>query len=48
MFSFQPDPTVLQAVVWAVYVVPVMAFFLAPARPKRPAPAPVGNQPAVR
>ncbi|MER6438349.1 iron uptake transporter permease EfeU [Streptomyces sp. NPDC001185] len=48
VFNFQPDPTVLQAVVWALYVVPVMAFFLAPARPKRPAPATVGNQPAAR
>ncbi|MER7676362.1 iron uptake transporter permease EfeU [Streptomyces sp. NPDC096934] len=48
VFNFQPDPTVLQAVVWAVYVVPVMAFFLAPERPKRSAPATVGNQPAAR
>ncbi|MFE4546476.1 iron uptake transporter permease EfeU [Streptomyces sp. NPDC056785] len=48
VFNFQPDPTVLQAVVWAVYVVPVMAFFLAPERPKRSAPAAVGNQPAAR
>ncbi|MEU8945684.1 iron uptake transporter permease EfeU [Streptomyces sp. NPDC048489] len=48
VFNFQPDPTVLQAVVWAVYVVPVMAFFLAPERPKRSAPATVGSQPAAR
>ncbi|MGV9704556.1 iron uptake transporter permease EfeU [Streptomyces sp. NPDC003483] len=48
VFNFQPDPTVLQAVVWAAYVVPVMAFFLAPQRPKRSAPATVGNQPAAR
>ncbi|MET9125943.1 iron uptake transporter permease EfeU [Streptomyces sp. NPDC004528] len=48
VFNFQPDPTVLQAVVWAVYVAPVMAFFLAPQRPKRSAPATVGNQPAAR
>ncbi|MEU1228021.1 iron uptake transporter permease EfeU [Streptomyces sp. NPDC005828] len=32
VFNFQPDPTVLQLVVWAVYVVPVMSFFLAPER----------------
>lgn len=48
VFNFQADPTVLQTIVWAAYVVPVMAFFLAPDRPKRPAPAPVVNQPAER
>ena len=31
VFNFQPDPTVLQAVVWLVYLVPTLAFFLAPA-----------------
>lgn len=29
-FNFQPDPTVLQVVVWALYLVPVLALFLAP------------------
>lgn len=28
--NFQPDPTVLQVVVWALYVIPVLALFLAP------------------
>ena len=31
VFNFQPDPTVLQAVVWLVYLVPTLALFLAPA-----------------
>ncbi|MFE2145649.1 iron uptake transporter permease EfeU [Streptomyces sp. NPDC059456] len=42
VFNFQPDPTVLQAVVWGLYLVPVMAFFLAPERSgsaARPKPA---------
>ncbi|TPQ19174.1 iron uptake transporter permease EfeU [Streptomyces sporangiiformans] len=32
VFNFQPDPTVLQVVVWTLYLVPTLAFFLAPAR----------------
>ncbi|OCC11963.1 iron uptake transporter permease EfeU [Streptomyces sp. PTY087I2] len=43
MFNFQPDPTVLQAVVWAAYIVPVMALFLRPERPRRPAAVPAGS-----
>ncbi len=39
VFNFQPDPTVLQVVVWTVYVIPVMALFLAPQRgPRVPEP----------
>ncbi|MHB9862301.1 iron uptake transporter permease EfeU [Streptomyces sp. YIM S03343] len=30
VFNFQPDPTVLQAVVWLAYLVPTLALFLAP------------------
>ncbi|MFD7816396.1 iron uptake transporter permease EfeU [Streptomyces sp. NPDC059785] len=30
VFNFQPDPTVLQAVVWVLYLVPVLALFLSP------------------
>ncbi|MFI6338117.1 iron uptake transporter permease EfeU [Streptomyces sp. NPDC050535] len=30
VFNFQPDPTVLQVTVWALYLVPTLAFFLAP------------------
>ncbi|MGW1769022.1 iron uptake transporter permease EfeU [Streptomyces sp. NPDC002073] len=29
-FNFQPDPTVLQVTVWALYLVPALALFLAP------------------
>ncbi|MFF2184543.1 iron uptake transporter permease EfeU [Streptomyces sp. NPDC058155] len=46
VFNFQPDPTVVQVTVWALYLVPTMIFFLAPRRGKagqgragRPAPA---------
>ncbi|WP_420033335.1 iron uptake transporter permease EfeU [Streptomyces sp. cg28] len=28
VFNFQPDPTVLQVVVWCLYLIPTMAFFL--------------------
>ncbi|MFG3044611.1 iron uptake transporter permease EfeU [Streptomyces sp. NPDC048241] len=43
VFNFQPDPTVLQVVVWLLYLVPVTTLFLTPersrplARPRRPA-----------
>ncbi|ARP69965.1 iron transporter [Streptomyces pluripotens] len=30
VLNFQPDPTVVQITVWALYVVPVLALFLAP------------------
>ncbi|MEU6390338.1 iron uptake transporter permease EfeU [Streptomyces sp. NPDC046939] len=30
VLNFQPDPTVLQVVVWCVYLVPTLALFLAP------------------
>lgn len=30
VFNFQPDPTVLQVTVWALYLVPVLLFFFAP------------------
>lgn len=46
VFNFQPDPTVVQLSVWALYLIPTMVFFLAPWRGKagrgtsgRPAPA---------
>jgi high-affinity iron transporter len=31
VFNFQPDPTVLQVVVWLLYLIPALALFLAPA-----------------
>ncbi|MFE1456477.1 iron uptake transporter permease EfeU [Streptomyces sp. NPDC058735] len=40
IFNFQPDPTVLQAVVWTLYLVPTLALFFLPSR-TTPAPAPV-------
>ncbi|NGO13875.1 FTR1 family protein [Streptomyces sp. HC44] len=32
IFNFQPDPTVLQVIVWALYLVPTLALFLSPMR----------------
>ncbi|WP_354643677.1 iron uptake transporter permease EfeU [Kitasatospora camelliae] len=32
VFNFQPDPTKLQVWVWALYLVPTLAFFLLPGR----------------
>ncbi|MCX4631868.1 iron uptake transporter permease EfeU [Streptomyces sp. NBC_01443] len=40
VFNFQPDPTVLQVVVWGLYLVPTMVFFLAPQRRSTPADSP--------
>ncbi|MET7638564.1 iron uptake transporter permease EfeU [Streptomyces sp. NPDC005438] len=41
VFNFQPDPTVLQTVVWSLYLVPVLVLFLLPRRSERgPSPAP--------
>lgn len=42
VFNFQPDPTVVQVTVWALYLIPTLVFFLAPRRGsggRRPAPA---------
>ena len=47
IFNFSPQTTVLEAVVWVLYVVPVMALFLRSARrrstsaPSTPTPTPV-------
>ncbi|WAU80017.1 FTR1 family protein [Streptomyces sp. Qhu-G9] len=35
VLNFQPDPTVVQVVVWVAYLVPTLAFFLAPQRSDR-------------
>ncbi|MEU6501122.1 iron uptake transporter permease EfeU [Streptomyces californicus] len=40
VFNFQPDPTVLQVIVWLLYLLPVMALFLAPERARRSTKAP--------
>lgn len=47
MFNFQPNPTVLQVVVWSAYVVPVLSLFLRPARTPSPVPEPT-KQPIAR
>lgn len=36
VFNFQPDPTVLQVVVWLLYLVPTLAFFFSPGRSSSP------------
>jgi high-affinity iron transporter len=46
--NFQPDPTVWQTAVWALYLVPVMALFLAPQRSERPVAPGVGKQSAAQ
>ncbi|MFE5793029.1 iron uptake transporter permease EfeU [Streptomyces sp. NPDC056503] len=38
VLNFQPDPTVLQVTVWALYLIPTLALFLAP----------IGSGPSVR
>ncbi|MFJ9648654.1 iron uptake transporter permease EfeU [Streptomyces sp. NPDC004244] len=38
-FNFQPDPTWLQLGVWALYLVPTLALFLAQGAGRRPQPA---------
>ncbi|RDG39339.1 iron uptake transporter permease EfeU [Streptomyces corynorhini] len=42
VFNFQPDPTVVQVIVWFLYLVPALALFLAPVGFGRPAGVPVG------
>ncbi len=40
VFDFQPDPTVLQVAVWALYLIPALALFFWPGR-TAPAPTPL-------
>ncbi|MEU4355913.1 iron uptake transporter permease EfeU [Streptomyces virginiae] len=40
VFNFQPDPTVLQLAVWALYAVPVLVLFFAERGGRRPASTP--------
>jgi len=42
--NFQPDPTVVQACVWVLYLVPVLFFFLRKQAPATPAGAPAGQR----
>ena len=49
IFNFSPQTTVLEAVVWVLYVVPVMTLFLLSARRRtKPAPAPATDPASVR
>ena len=41
VLNFSPETTVLQALVYAAYLAPVLYLFLRPAPARRPAPAPV-------
>ena len=38
IFNFQPNPTVLQTVVWATYLVPVLVLFLRPTKAQAAGP----------
>ncbi|MFF4320234.1 iron uptake transporter permease EfeU [Streptomyces sp. NPDC001568] len=42
VFNFQPDPTVLQLVVWALYLGVVLTLFLLPVRSGKPSGPPAG------
>ncbi|MEU6760283.1 iron uptake transporter permease EfeU [Streptomyces sp. NPDC046685] len=46
VFNFQPDPTVLQLTVWALYLVPVLTLFLLDRRPPAATPQPAQATPA--
>ncbi|RDI63467.1 iron uptake transporter permease EfeU [Nocardia pseudobrasiliensis] len=44
IFNFRPDPTLLQAIAWAVYLVIVLTLFLRPMRANRTSP-PMASEP---
>jgi high-affinity iron transporter len=46
IFNFNPAPTVIEAIAWLAYLIPVMVLYLRPAGPKpaRPAPATVSTK----
>jgi high-affinity iron transporter len=48
IFNFNPAPTVIEAIAWLAYLIPVMVLYLRPARPRpaRPAPATVSTKAA--
>jgi high-affinity iron transporter len=48
IFNFNPAPTVIEALAWLAYLIPVMVLYLRPARPRpaRPAPATVSTKAA--
>jgi high-affinity iron transporter len=48
IFNFNPAPTVAEAIAWVAYLVPVLAYFLWPQRPKAtPKPSPEPAQQAA-
>ncbi|MFD9412709.1 iron uptake transporter permease EfeU [Streptomyces sp. NPDC059989] len=48
VFNFQPDPTVLQLSVWALYLVPVLVLFFADtSRPAKTKPRPTDKAPVA-
>lgn len=50
VFNFQPDPTVVQVIVWALYLIPTLLLFLAPGRvaPNRATPAAAAATPVAQ
>lgn len=46
LINLTPQPSVLETVAWALYLVPVLAVFLWPSRPAAAAPRSTGNPPA--
>ncbi|RFC75423.1 iron uptake transporter permease EfeU [Streptomyces sp. AcE210] len=46
VFNFQPDPTILQVVVWLLYLIPTLAVFLAPSGFLSRKPKPEAQTPA--
>ncbi len=41
MLNITPQPSVLETLAWAVYLIPTLYFFLRPSRTRVAAPAPV-------
>lgn len=47
VFNFSPATTWLQAIVWTLYIVPVLYFFLRPSKRKSPAAIPRPSEPSA-
>jgi high-affinity iron transporter len=47
VFNFSPQTTVLEAIAWVAYVVPVLVLFFRPSRPTSPATAPTRQTASV-
>jgi high-affinity iron transporter len=48
IFNFSPQTTWIEAAVWLLYVVPVMALFFRPQRKPSPAPQPASSAPSAQ